>query len=115
MQHLRTRSLVSVCVATALLLGASAASAGGPSYAKVTTSTSPSMLQHVGDRTDYGWHNSKRRYRHDKGNVVVEAPFTYVETGRHRHTAVDAPFTSVRVGRRGVWVRAPFVDIYVPH
>ncbi len=115
MQHLRTQSLVSVCIAAALSLGASAASAGGPSYAKVTISTPQSLVQHVGDRTYYGSHNSKRRYRHNKGDVVVEAPFTYVETGRHHHTAVDAPFTSVRVGRRGVWVRAPFVDLYVPH
>lgn len=47
--------------------------------------------------------------------VAVRAPFTYVETRPYRHVAVEAPFASVYVDRGGTWVRAPFVDLYVPH
>lgn len=58
----------------------------------------------------------RRHYRdHDDGDDhVVDAPYTHVETGYGGRVAVDAPYASVRVGRRGVWVRAPFVDLYVP-
>jgi hypothetical protein len=53
-------------------------------------------------------------YRSSRGDRVVEAPTTRVETNRRGKVAVDAPFTSVRRDNRGVHVRAPFVDIYVP-
>lgn len=42
----------------------------------------------------------------------VDAPFTHVETGRK--VAVEAPFTSVYVGKRGRYVRAPFVSLWIP-
>jgi hypothetical protein len=51
-------------------------------------------------------------YVDDQGVEHVRAPFTSVDTGKG--TAVDAPFTSVRTGRRGTWVRAPFVNLFVP-
>lgn len=54
-------------------------------------------------------HHHHRHYRRDR---VVEAPFTYVETGRR--VVVEAPFTTVYVGRRGRYVRAPFVNIWIP-
>lgn len=55
-----------------------------------------------------------RTWRAYRGPVVVDAPTTYVKTGYRRRVAVDAPLTAVRVHRRGVWVRAPFVNLWVP-
>lgn len=53
-------------------------------------------------------------YRSWRRPVIVDAPYTYVETGWRRRVAVDAPFTAVRVYGRGVWVRAPFVNLWAP-
>lgn len=47
-----------------------------------------------------------------KRRTYVRAPFTSVDTGRD--TWVAAPFARVYSGRRGTWVRAPFVDLWVP-
>ena len=58
-------------------------------------------------------HAHNERWDHGRP-VRVDAPFTSVETRRYRYTAVDAPFASVRVHGGGVWVRAPFVNLYVP-
>lgn len=63
---------------------------------------------------DRGHRYHHRHHRHVHDGVVVDAPFTRVETRGYRRVAVDAPFTGVRVHRRGVWVRAPFVNLYVP-
>ncbi len=54
-----------------------------------------------------------RHYDHRHGDHVVDAPFAYVESGRH--TYVEAPFTGVYVGRRGRRVVAPFVDLWIPN
>lgn len=54
-------------------------------------------------------HYGKRYYR--RGHIV-DAPFAYVESGRR--TYVEAPFTTVYVGRRGRYIRAPFVDLFIP-
>lgn len=54
-----------------------------------------------------------RHYDHRHGDHTVDAPFAYVESGRH--TYVDAPFTEVYVGRRGRRVIAPFVDLWIPN
>ena len=48
MQHLQRRSVIRVCVAAALTLGASSASAGGLSHATVTASALQSMAAHAG-------------------------------------------------------------------
>ena len=56
-----------------------------------------------------GRHHHHHHYRRGR---VVEAPFTYVESGRR--VVVEAPFTTVYVGRRGRYVRAPFVNIWIP-
>lgn len=50
--------------------------------------------------------------RHEGRNRIVDAPYTHVESGRH--VAVDAPFTTVYVSRRGRYVRAPFVELWLP-
>jgi hypothetical protein len=55
-------------------------------------------------------HHSERH--HHRAPRIVEAPFTYVESGRR--VVVEAPFTTVYVGRRGRYVRAPFVDLWIP-
>lgn len=57
------------------------------------------------------WRHGDRRWHRDDH---VHAPFTHVETRRGRSTEVHAPFAAVRSERRGVWVRAPFVNLYVP-
>ena len=62
-----------------------------------------------GRRWGYG-----RYYRNYDRGTVVDAPTTYVDTRGYRRVWVDAPFTAVRVHPRGVWVRAPFVDLYIP-
>ena len=49
------------------------------------------------------------KHRHYRRGCIVNAPFTYVETGRR--VVVDAPFATVYVGRHGRHMRAPFVNI----
>lgn len=46
------------------------------------------------------------------GGASWRHPFAYVESGRR--VVVEAPFTTVYVGRRGRYVRAPFVNIWIP-
>jgi hypothetical protein len=59
------------------------------------------------DSDRYYW----RHHRHGR-SVHVREPFTSVDVdGR---TDVEAPFASVHVGRYGTWVRAPFVNLFVP-
>ena len=56
-----------------------------------------------------------RRYHHrqyPRYERHVDAPFTHVETGRR--VVVEAPFATVYAGRRGRYVRAPFVDLWIP-
>lgn len=62
-------------------------------------------------------HHRKHTHKHRRHRSVVEAPFTRVETGHRyrRGVLVDAPFAFVTVGRHGRYVRAPFVDLWVPH
>ena len=67
----------------------------------------PGLVQQV-DAGCYYW---RHHHRYACG-THVRAPFTDVDVDGS--TDVEAPFTSVHVGRRGTWVRAPFVDIFVP-
>lgn len=57
-------------------------------------------------------HRRGHHHHHHRRGRVVEAPFTYVESGRR--VVVEAPFTTVYVGRRGRYVRAPFVNLWIP-
>jgi hypothetical protein len=62
---------------------------------------------------DAGYEGKRRWWRRDAdGQEYVRAPFTSVETGKR--TNVEAPFTSVQKDRAGTWVRAPFVNLFVP-
>lgn len=95
-------------------LAASITSASAHRWGGYKISRHDRTIVHVSNDEDYGWRRNHRRNHRYDGPVVVDAPFTYVETGYRRRVAVDAPFTSVRVHRGGVWVRAPFVNLWVP-
>jgi hypothetical protein len=87
-------------------LGVPLASEAAPAAA-LDVSAKPPLLQLV-DNDD------KRYWRHHHGRSVhVREPFTAVDVDPGTH--VEAPFASVHVGRYGTWVRAPFVDLFVPH
>jgi hypothetical protein len=89
------------------------ASAGG--LKSKTTAAPSSHVVAINHEHRPRWKKRRaHRYHDHDSDHVVDAPFTHVETGYRRRVAVDAPFTGVRVSRRGVWVRAPFVDLYVP-
>ncbi|MCB1485550.1 MAG: hypothetical protein KDJ17_11735 [Hyphomicrobiaceae bacterium] len=58
-------------------------------------------------------HSRRYKHRHDRDyERHVDAPFTHVETGRR--VVVDAPFAFVHVDRHGRYVRAPFVNLWIP-
>ena len=64
-------------------------------------------------------HSRNTRHAHRRRHHIVEAPFTRVETSRHRYhrnrrAVVDAPFAHVMTDRHGRHVIAPFVDLWVP-
>lgn len=113
MNRLISRSLFAAMALSLAAVHTGAAAAGSFKRPQVKVSYPDRTITYVHYDEDYDWRRHKR-HRHHHRDVLVEAPFTRVETRRHRRVAVDAPFTSVRVHRRGVWVRAPFVDIYVP-
>jgi hypothetical protein len=81
--------------------------------ARTATANSSAVVQ-IRDYRDDDYDYGRRYHRRYRERTYVRAPFTRVETRGYRATAVDAPFASVRVGRRGTWVRAPFVDLFVP-
>jgi hypothetical protein len=102
-------SLIARGLVPALIAGAAAAvipagAGAAPIGAAAKNVSAPSEVVKVHTRK----HKHYGRYyeRH------VDAPFAHVETGRH--TVVDAPFTTVYVGRHGRYVRAPFVNLWIP-
>jgi hypothetical protein len=54
----------------------------------------------------------RRHYYRDYDGEHVRAPFASVDTGRGTH--VEAPFASVHTDGSGTYVRAPFVNLWVP-
>jgi hypothetical protein len=107
-----------IAFALALVMAAGLAFPGaadaGPLASARATATTSSAVVRVHDTWD-GDRDYRRHYhRRYKSRSYVRAPFTRVETRGYRWTSVDAPFASVRVRRHGTWVRAPFVDLYVP-
>lgn len=104
--------LISRGLAIALIAGGAAvamrpAGAGAaPIGAAAKNISAPSEVVKVHTRKYKHRHHGRYYERH------VDAPFTHVETGRH--TVVDAPFTMVYVGRHGRYVRAPFVNLWIP-
>jgi hypothetical protein len=81
-------------------LPASSLAAPGPVLAP------PAEIELV-QQVDY----NKRRWRYRNG-THVRAPLTSVDTGDD--TYVRAPFARVFSGRSGTWVRAPFVNLWIP-
>lgn len=93
-----------------LFLQPAGAEAAPLAAARALAHSAPTSVVEVGHRrySKRPYYYGKRRRTH-----VVDAPFAYVESGRR--TYVEAPFTTVYVGRRGRYVRAPFVDLYIPY
>lgn len=95
-----TLTLAAACVA--LLAGHKTPASAGPGVV-AALSAGTQLVQEAG--------YYKRRWRYRDG-AYVRAPFTSVDT--RRDTFVAAPFARVYSGRYGTWVRAPFVNLWVP-
>lgn len=102
---LRLRGLAAV-LAAGFISSAQALPLSAAKAADRGASTGPVVQVH-------GRHHHHHRHHGSRYSRSVDAPYTYVETGRRR-VVVDAPFTSVYVGRRGRYVRAPFVELWIP-
>lgn len=101
----------SLCIGAAagalvLVMALSPQASAAPSAVTLQAQVHPELIRRVG--SDDRWH---RRHYRDHG-TYVRAPFTDVDT--HHGTHVEAPFASVHTGRYGTWVRAPFVNLFVP-
>jgi hypothetical protein len=86
----------SVCLAAAsfaLLIGIAAPASAGPGVV-ATPQAGTALVQ------DAGYYRRRWRYRDDGYSG--------------RETFVAAPFARVYSGRYGTWVRAPFVNLWVP-
>jgi hypothetical protein len=117
-------AMFAVALFLAGLLSAPPAGAGPLAKTAASDGARSQVILVDGDWDD-DWDDDDDGYRHRRyyrgydrgyydGDVYVRAPFTRVKRRGWRSTSVDAPFTSVRVRPHGVWVRAPFVNIYVP-
>jgi len=106
---LRQKTLLAAAIVGGAVLASPASSEASP-LGGARAQAAQSAVVRVHDEWD-GDRYDRRRY-HRRG--YIRAPFTRVETRGRRWTSVDVPFASVRVRRSGVWVRAPFVDLYVP-
>ena len=82
-----------VAAGFAFLVGLPAPASAGPGLA-ATPSVSPALVQEA------GYYKRRWRYRDDNYSG--------------RETFVSAPFARVYSGRAGTWVRAPFVNLWVP-
>lgn len=116
MRSVPSRSAVALsALLFAGLLAASGDAVAGPLGKARWAASHENAIVLVGSRK--GWKGHGHRYRFHRrvyGGSYVRAPFTRVRTRGSRWTSVDAPFASVRVRPWGTWVRAPFVDLYVP-
>ena len=95
-----------LCVATVGLgvaLGSMQASATPAQISQIEAESS--LVQTVGY-----W--KRRHYYRDYDGEHVRAPFASVDTGRGTH--VEAPFATVHTDGSGTYVRAPFVNLWVP-
>jgi len=103
MTRLIISGFVAAFFAAAMFLPAPA-SAGPAGLAKPAAETA--LVQEAGWRRGRWW-------RSNGYDTDVEAPTTSVRTN-DAYMDVEAPLTSVRKGPRGTWIRAPFVNLYVP-
>lgn len=97
------------------LLIAPAAHAGPLAAAKADTKSAVVHVDHDWDDDDDDYY-SRRHYRRYYRSGYYDRPYYGYGYGYRRYRNVDvyAPFASVRVRPRGVYVRAPFVRLYVP-
>lgn len=99
------------------LLIVPAAHAGPLAAAKADTQSAVVHVDHDWDDDD-DYYYSRRHYRRYYRSGYYDRPYYGYGYGygyrRYRNVDVDAPFASVRVRPRGVYVRAPFVRLYVP-
>jgi hypothetical protein len=102
---------------TALTLAFALAVAAGLALAGQASAAPSAVVAAPGDaalvqKVDYQRRWWRRHYRDSYGETHVRAPLTSVDTGRE--TFVRAPFARIYNGRAGTWVRAPFVNLFVP-
>ena len=99
---IRSVTCVVAAACLAVLVGFPAPAVAGPGL-MAKPSAGPELVQETG--------YYKRRWRTRDG-TYVRAPFASVDSDRD--TFVAAPFARVYSGRYGTWVRAPFVNLWVP-
>jgi hypothetical protein len=93
------------------IIAISAPASAGPAGISATSSyADASLVQNVGYYKRRWWRQWDDSYN---GESHVRAPTTSVDTN-NAYTDVDAPFAKVRKSPRGTWVRAPFVNLFVP-
>jgi hypothetical protein len=93
--RIRSLALALAAASLALIVSLPAPVLAGPGVAATAEAASP-LVQEAG--------YYRRRWRDRDGR--------YVDT--RRETFVAAPFARVYNGRFGTWVRAPFVNLWVP-
>ena len=93
---LRSVTCVVAAACLAVLVGLPAPAVAGPGL-MAKPSAGPELVQETG--------YYKRRWRTRDGPYVRDSD---------RDTFVAAPFARVYSGRYGTWVRAPFVNLWVP-
>jgi hypothetical protein len=95
-------TFVVAAASVAFLAGPSAPASAAPGLV-ATPEAGTAVVQEAG--------YYKRRWRYRDG-AYVRAPFAEVDT--YHDTWVATPFARVYSGRAGTWVRAPFVNLWVP-
>ena len=104
-----TRGIMSLALAgAAVAAGVSFAPQGQAAPAAVQRAPAQSQLVQRVDADAYYWRHHRRYAR----GTHVRAPGTAVDV--EGGTQVEAPFTMVHTDRHGTWVRAPFVDLFIP-
>lgn len=104
------RFAAAAAVAVALFAAALPASAA-PLGVRAAEAKSETLVTEVHYKRKYAKRYKGRYYKY--GRRHVDAPYTYVDRYSGR-TVVDAPHAYVTRSRRGVHIRAPYVNLYVP-
>ena len=104
---------VALFATLSVLFSPSSSNAGPRSFLKSATVESQNIIEQIGRRYKKRRYRRRNPHRHYKDGYV-KAPYTYVDT-YDADVVVDAPYARVRRSRRGVRIRAPYVDLYVPY
>lgn len=113
----KTKYLTLIAAFVAAALSVTPASALPAPKRHALASASSDGVINVHNKRHYHKRHHNHAYKQHRRHRIVEAPFTRVETGHHyrRDVLVDAPFAFVAVNRHGRYVRAPFVDLWIPN